>query len=56
MAFWDITVSAEVVYQTTVEAETEDEARDIAMSNWQNCEDNEMEFYNEHISDIFEIE
>ena len=54
MSTWDISISSKAFYNTVVEAETEDEARNIAMEEWMNCELNEMEFYDTKIVDICE--
>lgn len=54
MGTWYISVISNTIYRTAVEAETEDEAREIAMDEWMNCELNEIEFYDTKIVDICE--
>ena len=54
MALYNVVVSSRVEFSTEVEAANEEEAKKIAMSEWQDCDVSEMEFWDSHVSDVYE--
>ena len=56
MATYNVTVVSQVEFNTEIEASSEEEARKIAMDEWSECDISELEFWNSHISSIYEVE
>lgn len=54
MAFWNVVVSSRISFSTEVEAETEDEAREKGWEAWTNCDIGDMEFWDTHVSDVYQ--
>lgn len=54
MAFYNVIVSSRVSYSTEVEADSESEAREKALREWQDCDVSEMEFWDTHVDDVYQ--
>ena len=53
MALYNVYISSNVSFDTEIEAESEEEAKMLAMEEWENCDVSEMEFWNTHIADVW---
>ncbi len=55
MAFYNVIIGSRATYTTEVEASSEEEAKQKAMQEWENCWDaSEMEFWNTQIVDVYQ--
>lgn len=54
MAFYNVLISSRVSYSTEVEADSEGEARKIALQEWKDCDISEMEFWDTHVADVYQ--
>ena len=55
MSKWSVEIEARVTFETEVEAETESEAREKAMVEWDFCDINDLEFWDDRVTDISEV-
>lgn len=54
MARYNVEIESRVTFSTEVEANDENEARLKAMDEWGECDPSEMEFWNTHVTDVWE--
>lgn len=54
MAFYNVAISSRVSYSTEVEADSEEEAREKALLEWNDCDVSEMEFCDTHVTDVYQ--
>lgn len=54
MASYNVVISSRVSYSTEVEADSEGEAREKALREWQDCDVSEMEFWDTQVDDIYQ--
>ena len=54
MAFYNVVISSRVSYSTEVEADSEGEAREKALQEWQDCDVSAMEFWDTHVDDVYQ--
>lgn len=56
MAIYNVNISSRVSYSTEVKAASENEARELAMRKWLDCDVSEMEFWDTHVDEVYEEE
>ena len=58
MKIYGVTISSRISYNTQVEADNEEEAKAKALEIWQNSDiedlECDMEYYDTHVSDVYE--
>jgi len=54
MAFYNVVISSRVSYSMKVEADSEGEAKEIALQEWKDCDVSEMKFWDTHVTDVYQ--
>ncbi len=54
MALYNVNIGSRVSFSTTVEAASEEEAKEKAMDEWRSCDISDMEFFDTNVCDVYE--